>query len=145
MHKAQCSPQEWLHTYKVTIRNSCTLRPLRGCFWGDACSYPKRMGRVAFHKGRRAATSLICWWAETLLRGPTRHSSKWTSQRSWWSEETPMQIPFSSLTAWCLSSPLLPQQYRTHFYEEQQANIPRETQPQALPQLWVHFQPETQS
>lgn len=34
---------------------------------------------------------------------------------------------------------------QTHFYEEQQANLTRKTQPRAQPWLWGHFQPETQS
>ena len=34
---------------------------------------------------------------------------------------------------------------RTHFYEEQQANLTRETQPRALSWLRVHFKPKTQS
>lgn len=49
---------------------------------------------------------------ETLLRGPKSGSSKWTPQRSWWSEDAPVQIPLSSLAARCLSSPPLLQQYR---------------------------------
>lgn len=52
----------------------------------------------------------------------------------------------SSPAAWCL--PLLPTAHtaaQTHFYEEQQTNLTRETQPRALSQLRVHFKPKTQS
>lgn len=55
-----------------------------------------------------------------------------------------MQVPLPCL---CLV-PLLPTAHpaaRTHFYEEQQANLTRETQPRALSWLWVHFKPKTQS
>lgn len=48
-----------------------------------------------------------------------------------------MQIPLSS------SPPHTAAQ--THFCEEQQENLTRETEPQAQPWLRVHFQPKTQS
>lgn len=107
------------------------------------------MGRAAFcaeqeKKSNPFSEQLVCSWAETLLRGPTSGGSKRTPQRDWWIGDALRANP--SLTWLCAATvPTTRTAARTHFYEEQQANLTRETQPRAPSWLRVHFKPETQS